>query len=168
MKSIDLIRWAMRFTEEATSGLVADMADAAMTPSTPGGKAGDGNHPVWTLGHLCVIEGAVPHILLGEANPVEHWWPLFGPGTTPKPDANAYPSFDELLRTYTELRGRNLRLLEEVGEAGLDRAPRRVPPGFEEAMKSFGQTFLLIALHNMGHQGQIADARRVAGRKPRF
>lgn len=33
-------------------------------------------------------------------------------------------------------------------------------------MKTFGHTFLLITLHQMVHYGQIADARRVAGRKP--
>jgi len=41
-----------------------------------------------------------------------------------------------------------------------------VSPGFEEVMKTVGQTFLLVALHNMVHYGQIADARRAAGRPP--
>jgi uncharacterized damage-inducible protein DinB len=92
--------------------------------------------------------------------------PLFAPGTVPKADAAAYPPFDEVLRTYRELRARNLKLLDQVGEAGLDRAPKHVPPGFEGVMQTFGQTLLLITLHNMVHYGQIADARRVAGRKP--
>jgi hypothetical protein len=69
MKAIDLIRWAMRMTDEGTANLVADMRDAALTQPTPGGG---GNHTLWCLGHLCVIEGGIPHILLGEPNPVEH------------------------------------------------------------------------------------------------
>ena len=44
--------------------------------------------------------------------------------------------------------------------------PKKVPPGFEELMTTFGQTLLLLTLHNMVHYGQIADARRVAGLKP--
>ena len=92
--------------------------------------------------------------------------PLFATGTKPKPDASAYPPFDEVLRTYRALRAKNLKLLDEVGENGLDRLPKDIPPGFEDAMKTFGHTFLLITLHNMVHYGQIADARRAAGRKP--
>ena len=166
MKAIDLIRWAMQMTDEATAALVADMRDAPLTQSTPGAKGGDGNHPLWLLGHLAFIEGGIPRILFGEKSPVEHWEPLFASGTQPRPDAGAYPPFDEVLAKYRELRARNLKLLDQVGEAGLDRLPKAVPPGFEDAMKTFGHTFLLIALHNMVHYGQIADARRVAGIKP--
>jgi hypothetical protein len=35
-------------------------------------------------------------------------------------------------------------------------------------MTSFGNTLLLISLHNMFHNGEIADCRRVAGLKPMF
>ena len=47
-----------------------------------------------------------------------------------------------------------------------DRIPVAVPLGFEDAMKTFGLTFLLITLRQMVYYGQIADARRVAGRAP--
>jgi hypothetical protein len=163
VNSIDLIRWALQLSDGLTARLVSDMRSAPMTPSTPGGKGGDGNHSIWTLGHLCVVEGGIPQILFGENNPVEHWKPLFNMGAQCTSDASAYPSFDELLRTYRDLRARNLKLLDQIGEAGLDRAPKQVPPGFEEEMKTFGRTFLVIALHNMMHLGQIADARRVVG-----
>ena len=161
MKAIELIRWAMQMTEQGTTALVADMRDAALTQPTSRG----GNHPLWILGHLAYLEGAIPTVLLGEPNPVERWAPLFASGTQPKTDASAYPSFDEVLKTYRDMRARNLKLLDELGEAALDRVPKQIPPGFEDAMKTFGHTFLLIALHNMVHYGQIADARRVAGHK---
>lgn len=166
MKAIELIRWALHLTDQGTARIVADLRDAPLTSPTPGAKGGDGNHPLWTLGHLCVIEGGIREILLGEANPVEHWKPLFAAGTTPKADASAYPSFDEVLGRYRELRAGTLKLLDWIGEDGLDRVPKRVPPGFEGLMTTFGQTLLLIALHNMVHYGQVADARRVAGLKP--
>jgi hypothetical protein len=165
MKAIDVIRMALEMTLEGTVGLVEDMRDVPLTRPMPRG----GNHPLWLLGHLCYIEGNQPRILFGEEggkNPVEHWAPLFASGTEPKSDAAAYPSFDEVLGTYRRLRAKTLKMLEEVGDAGLDRQPRAVPPGFENSMRTFGQTFLLLALHNMVHYGQIADARRAAGRKP--
>src|SRR5437867_5380515 len=163
MKAFDLIRWAMKMTDAATARLVEDMREHPLTQPTLGAKGGCGNHPLWVLGHLCVIEGAIPHILLGEPNPVEHWKPMFAAGSVPKTDPAAYPSFDEVLRTYRDLRARNLRLLDEIGEAGLDRKPKHVPPGFEDMMLTFGHTLLLITLHNMVHYGQVTDARRVAG-----
>jgi uncharacterized damage-inducible protein DinB len=166
MRAVDLIRWAMALTEQQTERLVADLRAAPMTRSTPGGKGGDGNHAIWTLGHLCVVEGSIPEILLGEPNPVGHWKPLFFIGSQPSDDASLYPTFDELLGTYRRLRAANAALLERLGEAGLDRQPAAVPPGFEDLMKTFGQTILLVALHNMLHLGQVADMRRVVGLKP--
>jgi hypothetical protein len=162
MNAIDLVRWAMQMTDQGTARLVEDMRDVPLTQPTWRG----GNHPLWAIGHLAVIEGGIPSILFGEPNPVEHWKPLFGTGTQPLNDARAYPPFDEVLGTYRDLRARNLKMLDDLGDAGLNRVPKNVPPGLEGAMTTFGQTLLLIALHNMVHYGQIADARRVAGREP--
>ena len=162
MKAIDLIRGALKMSDEGVNALVADMRDAALTRPTDKG----GNHPLWCLGHMAFVEGAVGQIATGEPNPLAHWAPLFGTGTESKPDASLYPSFDEVLRAYRDGRARTLKLLERVGEAGLDRKPDSIPTGFEEAMKTVGQSFLTITLHQMVHYGQIADARRVAGRKP--
>jgi DinB superfamily len=162
MKAIDLIRWALQLTDESTARLVSDMRDEALTQPTSRG----GNHPLWVLGHLAVIEGMIPHTVFGEPNPVQHWWPLFGTGSQPTTDASAYPSFDEVLKTYRDLRAKNLARLEEIGEAGLEQAPKVIPPGFEEQMKTIGRTLHLIALHQMFHLGQVADARRAAGKEP--
>ena len=81
-----------------------------------------------------------------------------------KVEVSAY--FAQVVHAFRDSRKRNLTLLDEIGEAGLDRLPKDPPPGFEELMKTFGHTFLLITLDTMGHYGEIADARRVAGRKP--
>jgi hypothetical protein len=164
MKAIDLVRWALRTTDESTSRLVEDMRDQPLTRPTSRG----GNHALWVLGHLAVIEGMIPHTVFGEPNPVQHWWPLFGTGSRPTDDAGSYPPFDEVLATYRDLRAKNLARLEEIGEAGLEEAPKVIPPGFEERMQTIGRTFHLIALHQMFHLGQVADARRAAGREPFF
>ena len=89
-------------------------------------------------------------------------------GTEPKADASAYPPFEEVLRTYRDLRARNLKILEGLGEDGLDRPTVAPPKGLEEALATMGKAFLTIAMHQMSHRGQVADCRRAAGRKPIF
>jgi hypothetical protein len=164
MRAIDAIRFAMEMSHQATMRLIEDMRDAPLTPPTARG----GNHPLWVLGHLTLVEGSVPQVLFGERNPVERWAPLFGPGTEPTDDASAYPAFDEVLRTYHDLRARNMKLLEDLGESALDRPTKAPPPGLEDVLRTVGLTFLTFALHQMNHRGQVADARRAAGRKPIF
>ncbi len=164
MNAIEVIRNTMRICDQSTMQLIEDMHDAPLTQPTPGG----GNHPLWLLGHITFIEGNIPHVLFGEPNPVERWAPLFAPGTEPGPDADAYPPFGEVLRTYRDLRARNMQILEQLGEAGLDRPTKSPPPGLEQMMRTAGDTFLLVALHQMNHRGQVADCRRAAGRKPVF
>jgi hypothetical protein len=164
MKTLDTIRSTMQMCDQATIGLIEDMRNSPMTQPTPRG----GNHPLWVLGHLTFIEAGIPAVLYGEKNPLAHWAPLFAPGTEPTADPKAYPSFDEVLRTYRDARAKNLKLLDQIGEAGLDRPTKAPPKGLEQALSTFGQTFLTIALHQMSHRGQVADARRAAGRKPVF
>ena len=118
------------------------------------------------MGHLCFVEGSIRHAVFGEPNPVEHWRLLFAPGTQPTTDASEYPPFDEVLAKYRELRAGTLQRLDEMGNSGLAIPPKSIPLGFEEVMQTGGQALLLLTLHNMVHYGQIADARRVAGREP--
>src|SRR5436190_4581549 len=112
MKAIDLIRKAMAVSDRLTMGLIADMRDE---PLRQPGSAG-GNHPLWVLGHLTFVEGNITRMVLGEPNRVAHWASIFGPGTEPATDAKIYPQFDEVLRTYRELRERNVQILEQLGD----------------------------------------------------
>jgi hypothetical protein len=163
MNAIDAIRSALSFGDNDIR-FIEDMRDSPVTQPGPHG----GNHPLWILGHLAVVEGRLRQIVLGEPNPVQHWKLLFDWGTEPIADVTAYPPFDEVLRTYRELRAKNLRLLNEIGEAGLDRPTEAPPPGLEKAFRTIGQAFLTIALHQTFHGGQASAARRASGRKPFF
>ena len=165
MKSIDLIRWSLQMTQQFTERMAADLRDKPMTRATPGAKGGEGGHALWLLGHLTFIEGGLGRIVRGDPHPLEHWASMFAPGTEPSNDPKQYPPFDEVLNKFRELRTANIKMLDEMGEPALDRAPAWIPPGLEDAMKTIGNTFLLIALHNMQHTGQLADVRRVAGLK---
>src|SRR5436190_3173727 len=164
MKAIDAIRAAIQTSDRSIMMLLEDLRDAPLTEPTPCG----GNHPLWVLGHITYVEGNLPHIIFDEPNPVARWAPLFAAGTEPKSEAGAYPSFDEVLRTFRDLRARNLKILDEIGEAGLDRPTKSPPRGLEEALSTVGRTFLIVAMHHMSHRGQLADARRAIGRKPIF
>ena len=135
-------------------------ADVTTTFPTPSG----GCHPLWVLGHLTMVEGTVPEVLYGEKNPVAHWQALFGEGSEPVARANAYPTFAEIRERYSELRERNLRILESLTEEDLDRATKAPPKGREQEFATFGRAFLVIALHQCMHRGHITDALRAAGR----
>jgi len=163
MNAIDLIRWALQTTDAGTNAMVADMRDAALIQPTARG----GNHTLWALGHMAWVEAAVRHIVSGEPHALERWTSQFGTGTQPSSEAGRYPSFDEVLAAYRDGRVRTLKLLDDIGEAGLDLAPKNPPPPeFADAMKTRGRALMLITIHQMVHYGQIADARRAAGRKP--
>ena len=169
MKAIDLLRMALRVSDAGTASLVKDMRDAPLTRPISQNGTGSGNHPLWILGHLAYLEGSLRGILLGEEvgpNPVEHWRPLFATGTEPKDDPALYPPFDEVLATLRALRITTLALLDEIGDEGLDRVPKAAPDALKDVMGTFGHAFMIIALHQMVHYGQIADARRVAGLRP--
>src|SRR5262249_13451608 len=142
MNAIDVIKTAMTVSDQSVRMLAEDMRDAPLTSPTPRG----GNHPLWVLGHITYIEANLPHILFGTPNAVAKWAPLFAPGTEPKGDTSGYPSFDEVLKTYGELRAKNLKLLEEIGEKGLDQPTKSPPKGLEQALATVGQTFLVIAM----------------------
>ncbi|QDT54242.1 DinB superfamily protein [Caulifigura coniformis] len=162
MKALELIQWALEFTEAGLTRLVSDMRDRPLTQPTSAG----GNHPLWVLGHLAYSEGFASEILFGEPNPLQHWAKLFAPGSQPTTNPADYPSFDELLNTFREMRAKNLVRLKEIGEAGLDAKPENVPEPFKDVMTSVGKTYLLLALHQNVHYGEVCDARRVAGLKP--
>ena len=162
MHALDAIRAALTFGDMGIR-YIEDMRDAPLTR-----MSSRGNHPLWILGHLTVVEGRLRQVILGEPNPVERWKPMFDWGSSPSTDAADYPAFDEVLHAYRELRARNLALLEEVGEAGLDRSTKAPPAGLESHFRTIGQAFLTIALHQTMHTGQASAMRRAAGRDPFF
>jgi uncharacterized damage-inducible protein DinB len=164
MTTTETIRFALTLADGAFTQLAEDLGDAPLTRPTPRG----GNHPMWVLGHITYIEAGIPHILYGETNPLAHWAPLFAPGSEPKDDAGAYPPYDEVLRAYRENRARTLKILDGLSEADLDRPTKAPLKGLEEVLATFGRTLLVQALHQMTHRGQLADARRAAGREPMF
>jgi hypothetical protein len=163
MRAIDAIHNALAWGDRDIR-FIEDMRSAPVAQPTPQ----CGAHALWILGHFAIAEGRLRQIVLGEPHPVEHWKPLFDWGSEPVADVNAYPPFDDVLETYRQLRARNRQLLEEIGEAGLDRPTKNPPQGLEDGFKTIGQAFLTIALHQVFHGGQASIVRRASGRAPFF
>lgn len=160
----DTILFAMNGANGAVIPLIDDMSDEPFAQPTQNG----GNHPLWILGHLTWVEGQVPKILFGETGRVEEWTPIFSIGTSVVADAGKYPPFAEVRAKYDALWQANVQLFESFKEEDLDKPTKWQPPRLEKAMPTFGLTFLTLSLHKMSHRGQLADARRAAGRKPLF
>jgi hypothetical protein len=161
MKTVEFIRKALEGSGRAALALIDDMKDAPLTAPTPKG----GNHPLWCLGHLTHSEGQIiQHVMLGKTNPVAHWKDLFGMGSEPMYDAKSYPSFDEVRDAYQKVRAETMKVLETLNDDDLDLPSKACPPEFKEFIGTYGQCFLVVIFNTLTHRGQVADARRAAGR----
>ena len=156
----DAIRFALNISNRAVLGVIDDMSDDATTFPTPNG----GCHPLWVLGHLTLVEGIIPAALFAEENPAAEWQQYFGENSEPVADARAYPPFAEVREKYLQLRERNLNILESLTEADLDKPTKAPPKGREREFATYGRSFLVLALHQAMHRGNLTDARRAAGR----
>jgi uncharacterized damage-inducible protein DinB len=159
MHTKDAIKFALTVSNGAVLSVIDEMSGAATTFPTPNG----GCHPLWVLGHLTLVEGSIPAILFGDKNPAAEWQQYFGENSQPVADAKVYPSFTEVREKYIQLREQNLKLLESLSEADLDKSTKAPPKGLEREFASYGQSFLVLALHQTMHRGNVTDARRAAG-----
>jgi uncharacterized damage-inducible protein DinB len=106
----------------------------------------------------------IPEVLFGDKSPVAEWHKHFGESSEPVDNESAYPPFSEVRAKYLEMRERNLRLLESLSEEDLDKPTNAPPKGREQEFATYGQSFLVLALHQMMHRSHVTDALRAAGR----
>lgn len=165
MNAIAVIKASLEQSRQWVMALMGDMADAQTTFPTPNG----GNHPLWVLGHVVHSEASmIPTFVLGEqSHPLTKWDKLFGMGSEPSADASQYPSIDELMAEFEKVRAGTLQVLDSYSEADLDK-PSKAPEELAVMFGTVGQCFASLGLHCAFHAGQVADARRAAGKKPVF
>ncbi len=162
MNAIDFIRASLEMSKGWILGLIADMKDAPTTAPTPKG----GNHPLWCIGHLAYSEGnLVNGMIQGQPNPLADWAELFDQGKQPVADASKYPPMEEVIGKFEEVRANTLKLLDGLTDADLDK-PSHAPDEMKEFFGTIGQCLAVIPIHFGFHGGQVADARRAAGRPP--
>jgi hypothetical protein len=160
MQTKEAIQFALSVSDGAVLRVIDQMSDNPTKFPTPNG----GCHPLWVLGHLTMVEGMIPAVLFGDENPVAEWQKHFGENSEPVDDAGAYPPFREVRAKYAELRAKNLKVLESLSEADLDKPTKAPPQGREREFATFGRSFLTLALHQTLHRSHVTDAMRAAGR----
>ena len=162
MNTIDYLRMNLDMGD-MTLDLIDDMKDAPMTAPTAKG----GNHPLWVLGHLAYAEASMVYeMMLGEPNPLEDWKPIFADGTEPTSDASDYPSYAEVRARFDEVRAHTLKVLDALTDADLDKKSQNYPEEWAAYFDTYGKVLAIVGSHTFIHHGQVADARRMAGRKP--
>jgi len=161
MNTIDYIKMSLENGTGWTMGLINDMRDAPLTQPTPNG----GNHPLWVLGHIVRAESdLLDGFILGKPNRFPELESLFAMKTTPSTDASQYPSIDDLLGKFEEIRSATLAHLSSLSEEDLDQRSH-APEEFGPPFATVGACFAAMAGHMAFHTGQVADARRAAGRE---
>lgn len=160
MNTTDFIKLNLQNSAGWCMGLLNDMRDSPMTQPTPNG----GNHPLWVLGHVVHSESnLLDKFILGQPNRFPELESQFAMGSTPTTDAEAYPTFDELMGKWETIRAATVTHLESLGEADLDK-PSHAPEEFGPGFSTVAGVFTAMASHVTFHAGQVADARRAAGR----
>ena len=159
MNTIEYIKLSLENSRGWALGLINDMRDAPLTQPTPNG----GNHPLWVLGHLVRAESdLLDGFVLGKPNRFPEL-EKFSMGTTPSTDAAEYPSMDELLGKFDEIRAATLAHLSTLTEDDLD-ARSHAPEEFGPPFATVGACFCAMTTHPSFHAGQVADALRATGR----
>ena len=160
MNSIDFIRMSLNMSQGWIMGLAEDLKDQPLVQPTPNG----GNHLLWCLGHLAYAEANMISVMCkGEENPLASWKDLFDAGTSVSTNAADYPSIDEVFTRVSETRAATLAYLDTLSDEDLAK-PSHAEGEMKEWFGTIGQCLAASLIHFGFHGGQIADARRAAGR----
>lgn len=160
MNTIDFIKTSLETSKGWTLTLITDMKDSPFTLPTPNG----GNHPLWLLGHIVHSESNLFDVFVqGQSNRFPELQNLFEMGSTPSTDPTIYPSMDDLLEKFESIRADVLAHLDTLTDSDLDN-PSHAPEEFGQGFSTVGGCFSAMIIHPSFHAGQVADARRAAGR----
>lgn len=161
MNTVDFIRTLLESSQGFALRLIEDMKEAPLTPPTSKG----GNHSLWVLGHLVRSESdLLDGLILGQPNRFPEL-EACSMGQAPSTDAADYPSMDELMGKFQEIRAATLAHLDTLSDEDLDQRSH-APEEYGDSFSTVGACFSAMATHMAFHAGQVADARRAAGREP--
>ncbi len=161
MNTTDYIKMSLEMSNNWIMGLATDAADIAMTAPTPNG----GNHPLWCVGHLAYSQANLLSMATGHPNALAEWEGIFKFGTSVSADASMYPPFDEVMSKYNETHTHILEYINGLSDGDLDK-PSQAEGEMKEWFGTIAQCMAAMPVHIGFHGGQIADARRAAGREP--
>lgn len=153
---VTLLKFARKMVDDAIAGIPDDRCCEQM--------AGAPNHKMWTMGHLAVSNAWFGSLLTGKMGDVpETYNAKFGMGSTPSPDAAAYPSLDEVRGYYRSTFDAILAAAEGLDDTAIV-APCAADTGGFASDKLDG--LLKTAWHEGWHLGQMSMLRRAMGVSP--
>ena len=124
------------------------------------GLSGQGNHALWTLGHLATTyDWATTVLSSSKASLPPEWNTLFAYGTTPTADAKAYPAFAEVRDMYERMGERLMAIARSTPEVEYF-VPLREQTGWLEHKVD---AMFKLAWHDGWHSGQLSTLRRGLG-----
>lgn len=122
------------------------------------------NHTAWVLGHIATIEDQAVARLTGTAQRIpEATASLFAPGSKCVPDAEVYPSRDELDEMFRTARSSIVEAIKSFDESRWDDP---APEGSPSMFATVGTYWAMQGAHQFWHIGHLT-ACRVALNKPR-
>ncbi len=125
-----------------------------------------GNHAMWCVGHIAVIEQMVYSQLTRRPRVLpEAWDELFAMGSVPSDDPASYPSKVELMRLAGLLRAEVTAWLSSLNEEDL------ATPVTGETAKiasTLANIPCSLSVHESVHAGQVSAARRATGKPALF
>jgi uncharacterized damage-inducible protein DinB len=124
---------------------------------------GTDGHIAWQLGHLATTNAFFAALIDGEPVGVsEKYNKLFGMGSVPTGDKNAYPPFAELKKAFDQTYDRFLAAATEMKDSDVGMPTCMDSGGF---CKDRLHAIELAAWHEGWHGGQISNLRKAAGVK---
>ena len=140
MNTIDYIKMSLQANRDWLLPLVDDMRDAPLTQPTAAG----GNHPLWVLGHItCSEAGIFDGFILGQRSRFADMNETFGVGSQPTTNPDDYPSIDELMARFEEIRAVIVEYLDSITDADLEK-PSNAPEKFGPKFATIGKCLLAI------------------------
>jgi hypothetical protein len=121
------------------------------------------NHAAWVIGHLARTADLTGALLLDEQTSVPtSWMDLFGPTSTPSPDASIYPDGRTLIDALEAGHARTVAAVNKADLSILSQPPKleRLKPRFATLSIFVGHA---MTTHEMVHLGQLSAWRRAQG-----
>jgi len=162
MNTASFIRQSLQTSRELALGLANDLRDAPLVqPSASGG-----NHALWILGHITYSESTLfDSFVLGKPNRCAEWAKVFGITSIPSADAGLYPSFDDVVPVWEQIRADVLTHLDTLRDDDFA-AKSHAPDAYSDGFGSVGKCYAAMVFHPGFHAGQLAVIRKSLNRDP--
>lgn len=154
LSSIDGGLAALEFARGATLKLAADIPEDKMTHRPQPGA----NHAAWLLGHLAYADDGFHAKLSGNPSQLsENHAALFGMGSEPTDDADAYPSKAELIATLEKTHATLVEWFQSLDE---EKLASPLPEDWAMFGPNHAAVASTLAWHEGMHAGQLVEVRR--------